>query len=224
MPRLYNQFATASITLAADVTNTSTFTLSYPSGTTQNSFSFGQAANGSYMIVNSNDRWTVGSPGISISYGASLITVTNNTGATLVAGTPLVLMFERADGFSRIPLTIPLPSLAAIANGTVVNSIYPGIEGTIEQVDFVTSVPVTTASRAATLNVAINGTIVTGSPVAVTSALATPMGATIRSTPTALNTITRDSAVTVTASSVTAFAEGSGFLVIYIRPTYDNIL
>ena len=223
MARLVNQFATVLTTLVADVTNTSTFTVSYPSGVTQKSFLAGMAANGSYMLVNNNDRWTIGSPGISIAYGASLITITNNTGATLTAGTDIKLMFERVDGYARIPVTIPIPALASLTNADIVTSIQPGIEGTIEYLEFVTFTPVSTAAKTATVKAAVNGTAVTGGDLVITSALATPMGKVISSAfPTAGNTITRDSLISLTASSVTAFVEGSGAIIMYIRPTYDN--
>lgn len=223
MARLVNQFATATLTLGADVADAGTFTLSYPSGTSQKSFLAGQAASGSYMIVNNNDRYAVGAGGIAIAYGASLITITNNTGATLTAGTGVLLMFERMDGFDRKIITFPIPALSALTNADIVTNIQPGVEGTIEYMEFVTFAPVTTAAKTATIKAAVNGTAVTGGDLVVTSALATPMGKVISSAfPTAGNVLTRESTLSLTASSVTAFVEGSGSILVYVRPTYDN--
>jgi hypothetical protein len=223
MAKIRNNFATATTVLAAAVANSASFTVAYPSGTSQLSFTAGLAAAGSYMIVNSNDSYSVADGKISISYDASLITITNSTGATLPAGSSIQLMFEMVDGNSRIPFVIPLPPLATITAADIVTEMRPGIAGTIEYWEFVTTIAATTAAKAATLNLEIDTTNVTGGTIALTSANVTPKGVVVpASAITGANVLTRESKLSVEASAVTAFAEGEGYLVVYIRPTQND--
>lgn len=224
--KIRNNFATATAILASAVTNTGTFTVPYPSGTSQLSFTAGLAASNSYMIVNDNDRYPAAASGagtFAISYGASNITITNNLGFTLAAGAKVVLMFETVDGNARIPFVIPLPPLATITAADIITEMRPGIAGTIEYWEFVTTIAATTASKAATLNLEIDTTDVTGGTIALTSANVTPKGIVVPAAAiTGANVLTRDSKLSVEASAVTAFAEGEGYLVVYIRPTQDD--
>lgn len=222
MPNIRNNFGVVTTILAAAVTNGNTFTVGYPAGTSQLSFNAGLADNGSYMIVNGNNRWVVGSPGIAISYGASNITITNNTGVTLNIGDSITLDFELKDGNSRIPITIPLPPLSTITAADVITEFRPGIAGTIEYWEFICTIAATTAAKAATLNLEIDTTNVVGADLALTSANVTPKGVVISGTPTSANVLTRDSKLSVEASAVTAFVEGEGFLIVYIRPTQND--
>lgn len=99
--------------------------------------------------------------------------------------------------------------------GDVVTTFTPGFHGQIDSVDFIVGTPVTTAAKAATLNLEIGTTNVTGGAVALTSAAATPLGAEIAgSAVTALNTFDSDDTISVEAASVTAFAEGDGMLLV----------
>lgn len=78
-------------TMAADVANAATFTTAYPTGTTQASLT---GSTGGRMVVNDQDTYVQGAtPGFAVSFGASTITITNNTGYTLVAGTPVRFSF-----------------------------------------------------------------------------------------------------------------------------------
>ena len=107
-----NETVRFSTTLASAVADDATFTIAYPSGYAQANFSKGQArSTGGYMIVNGNDRWSQADPGFSVSYGASNITVTNLTGASLAAGSTIDMHLDVADGTFRIPLIVPLPPL-----------------------------------------------------------------------------------------------------------------
>ena len=170
MSSINNKFARISTTLVSAVADDATFTVSYPTGFSQLSFSKGMARTGGYMIVNGNDRWSQVDPGFSVSYGASLITVTNLTGYTLPAGATIDIHLDVSDGNSRIPFTIPLPPLATITAADVVTEMYPGIAGTIEYWEFVTTIAASTASKLATLNLEIDTTDVTApvmpSPIA----------------------------------------------------------
>ena len=218
-----SNFGTVTTVLGSAVADDGTFTVSYPTGTTQQSFTAGLAGSGHYAILNDNDKWSAGDPGIAVSFGASSITVTNQSGYSWPAGTKVELNFDLVEGNGRIPITIPIFALSGISAADVVTEIRPGIAGKIEYWEFVTGAPVTTAAKAATLNLEIDSTDVTGGTIALTSAAATPLGKVIAGAAiTGNNTLTRDSKLSVEASGVTAFSEGSGFLVIYVRPTADD--
>lgn len=84
---------TDEITLATNVADAGTFNVSYPAGTSQ--ASNWQSAH--EMMVNHNDLYRAVDGDISVSFGASNITVTNNTGKTLAAGTAVRLQFDMLD-------------------------------------------------------------------------------------------------------------------------------
>jgi hypothetical protein len=108
--------------------------------------------------------------------------------------------------------------LALVANGDVVTDWTPNFAGEITAVSFVVTEPVTTAAKAATLNLEINNVNVTGGVIAITSANATPLGKVLNGTAiTAGNTFAAGQTVTVEASAVTAFVEGEGDLLITVR-------
>ena len=215
----YNQNTfqvTASTTLAAAVANGGTVTLAYPTGTTQADFNAGLASGG-YAMLN-GDKIAVGGSGIAISYGASNITVTNNTGASWAAGSTLAVQLEQPDGNDVVWLNIPIQLASITGAMDVLTDFRPGIAGTIEYIQFAVTVAVTTAAKLASLNVEIETTDLTGGVVALTSANATPLGKVIAGSDiTGNNTLTRASKISVEASAVTAFAEGAGVLSIRIR-------
>jgi hypothetical protein len=218
-----NQFSQVDTVLASTVADDGTFTVSYPSGTSQLSFNAGLAGTDHVMIVNGNDKWTAGDPGFSVSFGASDITITNLTGASLAAGSEITLQFDRKDGNGRIPYVIPLPPLSTITAADIVTECRPGIDGYIEYAEFVTTIAVTTAAKAADLNLEIDTTNVTGGVIALTSAAATPKGKVIGSSAvTGNNRITRESKLSLEAANVTAFSEGEGYVVVYIRADPSN--
>lgn len=220
MPNFYtpNSMATLTYVLSTAVADAGTVTVPYPSGTTQASFNAGLAGTDSYVILNGNDKYTVAAADVSFSFGASDITVTNSSGVSWPAGTSLLINLDIRDGNDVVVLTLPVFAMTGIANGDVVTEIRPGIAGTIEHWEWVQGVPVTTAAKAATLNLEIDSTNVTGGTIALTSAACTPLGKVIASSAiTAANTLTRDSKLSVEASSVTAFSEGSGYMLIRIR-------
>lgn len=108
-------------------------------------------------------------------------------------------------------------TLAGVTAADVVTNFPLTFAGTITAFDFVQDVPVTTGSKAATFNLEINTTDVTGGAIALTSALATPLGKVNSSTAiTAANTFVSGDTLSIEASAVTAFAEGTGTFVITI--------
>ena len=119
-----------------------------------------------------------------------------------------------AVGVLAFPVT-----LSSVANGDVVTNFPLTFAGTITAFDFVQGVPVTTGSKLATLNMEIGTTDVTGGTIALTSAACTPLGKVISSAAiTAANTFVSGDTFSIEASSVTAFVEGTGVLLVtYVR-------
>lgn len=132
-------------------------------------------------------------------------------------GNPLIDLGEDVAGAEV--LSIPI-SLAQVASGDVVTNLTVQGHGHITQVAFVVTEAVTTAAKAATLNLEIGnpGTNVTGGVIALTSANATPLGKVIVGTAiTANNEVADGDVISVEAASVTAFTEGRGVLLITIE-------
>jgi hypothetical protein len=214
-------YSTLGHVVATAVTDGGTFTVPYPTGTAQGDFDKGLTnLAGCYAILNKNDkvlRGTTGDYYIGISFGASNITITNETGATIPAGTIVDLFLDVKEGNRRM-VTIPLPPMAEWTAADIITEIQPGIEGELEYAELVVTTAVTTAAKAATLNFEIGTTNVAGMTLAVTSANATPKGKALAfDLPTGDNTLTRASKLSVEAASVTAFSEGNAFLNVYIR-------
>lgn len=79
-------------TLAADVANSATVTVSYPSG--QSRATLAGSSSGDLTIDDGRGgAWNEGASGFSLVYGASNITVTNLSGVTWVAGSDLRISF-----------------------------------------------------------------------------------------------------------------------------------
>lgn len=81
---------TTTHTLAAAVADAATFTVAYPSGYDQAALA--GTVDGE-VLVGENDVWQQADPGFAFAFGASNITVTNDTGATLALGTELKISF-----------------------------------------------------------------------------------------------------------------------------------
>lgn len=130
---------------------------------------------------------------------------TGTAGTTAAAGT----------GVQTIALPIIMSKLA---NGDVLTNYTPGYKFKLLSATFAVTSPVTTAAKAATLNLEIGTTDVTGGVIALTSANSTPLGALVAGTSiTAANTGTSTDTISVEASNVTAFAEGEGMLLLKIQ-------
>lgn len=139
--------------------------------------------------------------------GASAFT--DNTTGT--AGTTL------AAGVGVYQFVLPI-NLASVANGDVLTNVVFGHKFKVLKETFAVTVPVTTGSKAATLNSEIGTTNVTGSAVALTSANCTPLGALVAGGAiTAANTGSATDTFSVEAASVTAFAEGAGVYIAEIQ-------
>lgn len=116
-------------------------------------------------------------------------------------------------------VSFPVTLAAITTSQDVVTGFVPGYAGRIVSIEFIVDVPVTTADDAADLNAEIGTTDVTGGVVALTSATATPMGKRIAGTDiTADNEFGASDAISIKASSVTAFAEGTGSVILGLEP------
>lgn len=222
IPKRVYQYST---TLVSAVANAATFTTDYPTGTSQLTFNAGNYKEGSArFVVGANDAWPESSSaGLAVTtFGASTITFTNNTGATIAAGTVVQISLEVWGG-NPVFLNFHLDLASITTAADVITEIRPGIEGYITYMEFVADKPVTTASKLLTLNAEIDTTNVTGGTVALTSAALTPKGAVVAaSRMTAANRLERESKLSIEASAVTAFAEGTGNLIIKIQPDADD--
>lgn len=211
-----DKFAIASTILATAVVDTGTFTVGYPTGTSQLSFNAGLAGSGHYAVLNNNDKYSWAT--IHVSFGASDITITNDSGETWAAWTTVDIYLAQVPKRNVMYIGFYIPLAAITAAGDVVTEFRPGVAGVIEAVQFAVSMPVTTAAKAADLNLEIDTTNVTGGVVALTSVAATPLGKVIAgSAITGANVLTRESKLSVEAANVTAFAEGNGMLHVRIR-------
>lgn len=141
---------------------------------------------------------------------ASQVAITDNTAGTVVdtfsAGT--------ADFTFTVPVTLSQISTTM----DVATAITPGYRFQILAVDWCTSQEVTTGSKAASLNVEIGTTNLTGGVLALTSANCADLGNAVYGTAvTAGGTGTATDAISIEAASVTAFAEGAGYVIIRMR-------
>jgi hypothetical protein len=105
--------------MAADVTNTNTFTTAYPTGQTQASL---LNSTGGQLVFN-QDKFPQAASGagtVAFAFGASNITVTNNTGLTLTAGSEIRLSFGDTDrkGSYNVGIPASAPAVLTAATGT----------------------------------------------------------------------------------------------------------
>jgi hypothetical protein len=210
-------------TLAADVANNGTVAVAYPTGAVQGNFTAGLAGTKGLVIVNKNDRWTVAAAQCSFAFGSTTVTITNLSGVTWTAGSDFYVDLDQQDGNDVIILQVPVFALSGVTAAKIADGMRPGVYGTIENLEWVQGVPVTTASKLATVTPTVNTTPTTGGAVALTSAACTPLGAAIQgSAITAGNAITPADSIGLLGSSVTAFVEGSGYFNIRIRKSANQ--
>lgn len=205
-------------TLASDVADDAAFTTAYPSGTSQGYFDAGNyKAGAGHVMVGDNQKWNDADPGIEVTtFGASTITFTNRTGATLAAGTKVGIWLPVWSGKNVVHLSLPV-SLDTVTAADVVTSLRPGVYGYITNMQWVTDVA-PSAGDAATFNLEIGTTNVTGGVIILDSAAAGVKGTVVQGTRiTANNRLTPASALSIEAADVTDYATGSGQLIITIQ-------
>ena len=121
---------------------------------------------------------------------------------------------------SQFIVSIPIKLAKITGAGDVLTGYTPGFAGKILSAAFAVTDPVTTGAKAASLNLEINATDVTGGVIALTSANSTPLGAVVAgSAITAANAFDANDTISIEASAVTAFAEGEGVLLLTIERT-----
>lgn len=114
-------------------------------------------------------------------------------------------------------------TLSTVSAADVITEVVMPHAFKLVRVDMVINAAVTTGSKNATITPKIDGTAVTGGALALTSANCTPKGKVLTVTPTDVlvggNNIAyaAGSKLSFTASSVTAFVEGSGELVAWVQ-------
>lgn len=132
----------------------------------------------------------------------------NSTGAsgdTIAAGV----------GVSIIPFFV---NLVDIGNADLLTNYTPGYKFKILAVHFAVEKAATTAAKLATITPKISGVSVTGGVLSLTSANCTPQGNVVSgSAVTALNTGSAAATISLTGSGVTAFVEGSGWILLRIQ-------
>lgn len=136
--------------LGAAVANSGTFAVAYPTGHVQADFISGNASATGVVIINDNDEWLEAASQVSLSYGASTVTVTNSSGVTWPQGAKVIVGLSHAGSEGTGPTTG-----AAVTNlaGTMTGS----VDGTIADV---AAVAITSAGgntyADATVNTAVN--------------------------------------------------------------------
>lgn len=109
-----------------------------------------------------------------------------------------------------------------IADGDLVIEFTPGFAFKIRSFHYVVGTPVTTASKASTINLEIGGTNVTGGVISLTSAGMATLGTVIDGTAiTGGDTGSSTDTISIEASSTTSFVEGNGMFIIKIQNLDD---
>jgi len=136
---------------------------------------------------------------------------------------PIPNQFEIPAGRYYVPFCFHINLADIASDGDVITEFTPGFPGTLVEWFWIQGTPVTTAAKAATLNMEIGEVDVVTTPgtnatIALTSATCTPLGKVIAGTaPNYSNRFDKDDTISVEASSVTAFVEGDGMLVIIVE-------
>jgi hypothetical protein len=126
-----------------------------------------------------------------------------------------IVEFDAHDSEAIVIVELPV-ALAGVTAADALTTYTPGFNGRIIDWDYVVTTAVTTGAKAATLNLEVGTTNVTGGAIALTSANCTPLGAVVAKADafTAGTTFDANDTISVEASAVTAFAEGAGVLII----------
>jgi hypothetical protein len=220
---LFQQFASF---LVAAVANNGTFTVPYPPGTTQQDFDTNLGSVGGEIIINGSDKYTVAGAQVSFAFGASLITITNLSGVTWAANSPVLIEIDQQAGNSaeliEIPLLLSTITAANIFNQTSGVGFRFGVIGTLEYYEILVKSAPTTAAKAATIQPTINGVAVTGGALALTTAGLTQNLIVPAPLITGNNAIKAASFIGFVGSAVTAFIEGEIMINLRLREANSN--
>jgi len=154
------------------------------------------------------------------------------SGQPISIGTLPAVVVDSSGGVSSgavIPATVGEFTLAFFVNlvdlaaADTITALVLGYNFKIKSIKFVVEHAVTTAAKAATLTPYINGAGITVGVLNLTSANCTPKGAVVAATgwtaPSVVGTSTQG--FSITGSAITAFAEGSGWIILEIQ-NYDD--
>jgi hypothetical protein len=164
----------------------------------------------------------------SASQGAVVYASGTNTWAALGVGTDHQFLMTQgaaanpkwSNVYGEFTLAIPIDLNSITTTQDVVTNYTLGYIGTINKVDAIVNKPVSTGSKGATLNLEIGTTNLTGGVVTLTSAGCNTMGTVVAGTTVSgNNTFVAADTLSVEATGVTQFSEGSITLLIHITPT-----
>jgi len=120
-------------------------------------------------------------------------------------------------------MTIPVFAASAIANADEVTDLVVGHNFEILGIDFVCVTAISTAAKTVTIKPYIDTVVVPGTATAVAGTKAKgEVSIAYRSDPTNRLYGGATSKIKLTASSVTAFSEGAGYWVLYLRNVGNN--
>lgn len=210
----YTPFDLITVVPAADVATSGTITFTYPSGNASR-----YAKSGEKLIVSGlQDVLAQAAGTFTLVYGASSVVATYTGSTTIPAGSSVTIQLPRTQkvGVQMLAFYMPLAEIAA--TGDLLTNYVPGYAFKILSVDARVLKAATTAAKLATLNLEIGTTDLTGGVVALTSANCTPAGVAVAGTAiTAGNVGTATDSISIEASGVTAFVEGSIQLLVEIQ-------
>lgn len=103
----FSAISNIEFTPAAAVANAGTFTVPYPTGQTQTSLNGTTLGQMAFASGDAFPQAASGNGTVAFSFGASNITVTNNTGVSIPAGTKLFLSFGGVDINGSYNVTTP---------------------------------------------------------------------------------------------------------------------
>lgn len=122
-----------------------------------------------------------------------------------------------------VTFTIPVFAASAITNADELTTYLPGFNFEIIKIDWVTVTPITTAAKTATFTPKIGSTAIPGTSVALAGTQAKGVVKNVWTTASALTPGSvrtfggPTDTLSLTASAVTAFAEGAGYFVVQLR-------
>lgn len=151
--------------------------------------------------------------------GASLVGILDT--GTLITATnvedALQEIVKKANAADGVPIAFPM-ILANATTGSIMATLTPGFAGKIRKITASVVSACTTTAKLATFTPAIGGVSITGGALALTSTNCSTLGSAVNgSSVTSNNAFGASDAITVVASSVTAFAEGQVQVYLFIQ-------
>jgi len=213
------KFAIVTTVLAANVVNGGTFTVSYPSGTSQESFTYGLVGTGHYIVLNNND--TYGDTDLAVSFGAANITITNSSGATWPSSTNVIVYLAQVPAGRNVFFLPFWMHGIFILNGDLVPNFHPGVGGVIEHLSAFVWKSGITATGSVNISLRIGAVPVTGGVLVITPAVLVQNTVLLGTPITGNNILTRESALSVVATTAAPLTAGQIGLLLRIRTIDD---